>query len=129
MKRMHGGKAMTWKKQADDHGESGDRNGQDRPDDPTSDYLWDALEQNWPSILKAYRLCQDQDLGPVVLLYDMQEKRVYGYRFPEFKEDMAEAARQALQEQQDRAASEGKLLVFVRDNEKRRLVSVSMVPE
>jgi hypothetical protein len=112
---------MARKKQA------GQGNGQDRPGGPAGDHLWDALVENWSHILRAYRLCEHR--GPIIVLYDIQEKRVYVYPFAAFKADMGEASQRSLQEQQDRAVSERQFVVFVRDNEQRRLVSFSVDPE
>ena len=62
------------------------------------------------------------------MLYDIQEKRVYAYPYLEFKEEMSEASQRSLEDQHERAIREGKFVVFVRDNEQRRLVSFSMDP-
>lgn len=117
---------MARKKQADKGG-PGRQNGQDRSGVPAPDHLWDALVENWPYILKAYRLCEAR--LPVVVLYDIQERRVYAYPYLEFKAEMGEASQRSLEELHERAVREGKFVVFIRDNERRRLVSFSMDPE
>ena len=117
---------MARKKQAGKAG-PGQRNGQGRSDVPAPDHLWDALVENWPHILKAYRLGEGR--GPIIVLYDIQEKRVYVYPYPEFKAEMSEASQRSLEELHQKAIREGKFVVFVRDNEQRRLVSFSMAPE
>ena len=53
-----------------------------QPDTPASDYLLDAARENWPSILAAYRCFEDR--RPVVL-YDIQERRVYVYLYAGFR--------------------------------------------
>jgi hypothetical protein len=98
----------------------------DRPGVPDSDYLLDAAEANWPHILRMYRLFEDRR---PVMLYDLQERRVYAYPYPEFKEEMSERSQRSLEEQYEKAGREGKVVVFVRDNDQRRLVAFSMALE
>jgi hypothetical protein len=90
---------------------------------PEPDYLQEAVEENWPHILMAYR--QFEDKKPVVL-YDIQEKRIYVYPYADFLSDLSEKSRLTLKDQYERAIQGNKIVVFVRDNEQRRLVSFSM---
>ena len=90
---------------------------------PESDYLLEAAEQNWPHILMAYR--QFEDKKPVVL-YDIQEKRIYVYPYADFLSDLSEKSQLTLKDQYERAIRDNKIVVFVRDNEQRRLASFSM---
>ena len=99
------------------------RRDQDRPANPESDYLLEAAEENWPHILTAYR--QFEDKKPVVL-YDIQEKRIYVYPYADFLHDLCEKSQITLKDQYERAIQDSKIVVFVRDNEERRLVSFSM---
>jgi hypothetical protein len=98
----------------------------DRPGVPDSDYLLDAAEANWPHILRMYRLFEDRR---PVMLYDLQEGRVYAYPYPEFRAEMGERSQRTLEDQYERAGREGKIVVFIRDNDARRLVSFSMAAE
>ena len=93
------------------------------PANPHSDYLLEAAEENWPHILVAYR--QFEDKKPVVL-YDLQEKRIYVYPYADFLRDLGEKSQITLKDQYERAVQNNKIVVFVRDNEQRRLVSFSM---
>ena len=95
-------------------------------DVPNSDYLLDAAQENWPYILAAYRRFEER--RPIVL-YDLQERRIYVYPYPEFKEDMSERSQRSLEEQCEKAGREGKIVVFVRDNDEKRLVAFSIAPE
>ncbi len=88
-----------------------------------SDYLLDAVEDNWPHILMAYRQCAEQK--PFVL-FDIQEKRIYVYPYAEFLSEMSEESQLTLKDQYERAIEDNKIVVFVRDNEQRRLVSFSI---
>lgn len=93
---------------------------------PESDYLLEAAEDNWPHILMAYR--QFEDKKPVVL-YDIQEKRIYVYPYADFLSDLGEKSQLTLKDQYERAIQDNKIVVFVRDNDQRRLVSYSMTNE
>jgi hypothetical protein len=93
---------------------------------PGSDYLLDAAEANWPHILRLYRLCEDRR---PVMLYDLQEERVYAYPYPEFKAELSARSQRALEDQYEQACRGGKVVVFVRDNDARRLVSFSVAAE
>jgi hypothetical protein len=99
------------------------RRDQDRPANPESDYLPEAAEENWPHILTAYR--QFEDKKPVVL-YDLQEQRIYVYPYADFLRDLGEISQITLKDQYGRAVQDNKIVVFVRDTEQRRLVSFSM---
>jgi hypothetical protein len=87
------------------------------------DYLLQTAEDNWPYILAAYQRFEDKK--PIVL-YDIQEARIYVYPYPEFKADLSERSQRSLEEQYEAALRDNKVVVFVRDNEQRRLVSFSM---
>jgi hypothetical protein len=63
------------------------------------------------------------------LLDDIQERRVYVYPYAGFSEELNERSRQTLKGPYERAVRENKFVVFVRDNEQRRLVSFSMDAE
>lgn len=90
---------------------------------PESDYLLEAAEENWPHILTAYR--QFEDKKPVVL-YDLQEQRIYVYPYADFLSELSEKSQLTLKDQYERAVRDNKIVVFIRDNERRRLVSFSM---
>jgi hypothetical protein len=94
-----------------------------QPSDPEPDYLLEAAQENWPHILAAYR--QFEDKKPVVL-YDIQEQRIYVYPYADFHRDLSEKSQVTLKDQYERAIQDNKIVVFVRDNEQRRLVSFSM---
>jgi len=85
--------------------------------------LLEAAEENWPHILAAYK--QFEDKKPVVL-YDIQERRIYVYPYADFLRDLSEKSQIALKDQYEQAIRDGKIVVFVRDNVRRRLVSFSM---
>jgi hypothetical protein len=100
--------------------------GSNRPDTPASDYLLDAAEENWPDIVAAYKRFEDKK--PVVL-YDLRERLIYVYPYAEFSRDLSEKSQLTLKDQYERAVRDNKIVVFVRDNERRKLVSFSMDSE
>jgi hypothetical protein len=97
--------------------------GQSHPAKQGSDYLLDAVEDNWPLILMAYRKCEEKER---IVLYDIQKKRIYVYPYAEFLGEMSEESQLTLKDQYERAIEVNKSVVFVRDNEQRRLVSFSI---
>src|SRR5258708_6797080 len=97
--------------------------GQSHSTKQESDYLLEAVEDNWRYILMAYRQCAEKN--PIVL-YDIQEKSIYLYPYAEFLGEMSEESQLTLKDQYELAIENNKIVVFVRDNEQRRLVSFSM---
>lgn len=90
---------------------------------PASDYLLEAARKFWPYILATYK--QVEDKKPVMLL-DIQEERIYAYPYAEFSNELSEKSQRSLKEQYEQAIQDNQIVVFVRDNEQRRLVSFSM---
>jgi hypothetical protein len=60
-----------------------------------------------------------------VMLYDIQEQLIYAYPYREFKADLSQRSQATLEDQYRRAVADNRMVVFVRDNEQRRLVSYS----
>ena len=87
------------------------------------DYLLDALSEYWEHVVVAYK--QLEDKRPI-MLYDIQEKQVYAYYYEGFKSEMSVESQLSLTEQYEQAAAAGQMVVFVRDNDKKRLVSYSL---
>jgi hypothetical protein len=87
------------------------------------DYLLDVVHEQWNNILFANK--QYEGRKPIVL-YDIQEKRVYVYEYEGFKSELNPRNQEGLAEQYEQALRENKIVVFVRDNEQRRLASFSM---
>lgn len=88
-------------------------------DDP----LFDAMCEHWEHVVTAYR--QFEEKRPIVL-YDIQEKRIYVYPYADFKNEMSPKSQVSVAEQYDQAGVVGKMVVFVRDNDAKRLVSYSL---
>jgi hypothetical protein len=60
------------------------------------------------------------------MLFDIQEKRIYAYGYEGFKSELSAESQVTLAEQYDQPQRSGKMVVFVRDNENRRLASYSI---
>ena len=89
----------------------------------SDDYLLNAALEHWDMILRAYKLHEGHK--PVVL-FDIQEQRIYIYPYKDFKEELSPGSQASLQDQYERAITTNKIVVFVRDNVNRRLVSFSL---
>lgn len=85
-----------------------------------NDPMLAPVVEHWEQIVAGYK--QFEDKRPVVL-YDMQEERVYLYPYEDFKNDMSPKSQVSLAEQYELAGKLGKMVMFVRDNEAKKLVS------
>lgn len=61
-----------------------------------------------------------------VMLFDIQEQRVYAFPYKEYRDELSERSQASLTRQYERALTNGDVVVFVRDNEKEKLVSYSL---
>jgi len=66
-----------------------------------------------------------EDKKPVMLL-DIQEQKIYAYPYNDFKSEVSKRSQIQLEEQYEAAILNNEMVVFVRDNEKRDLVSYSL---
>ncbi|MFL5339215.1 MAG: hypothetical protein ACJ8F7_03525 [Gemmataceae bacterium] len=90
---------------------------------PNSDYLLAAVREQLPNLQTIYRDFEDK--RPVLLL-DIREEQIHAYPFAAFSRDLSEPSQRTLREKYEKADREQQIVVFVRDNAKRRLVSVSV---
>ena len=86
------------------------------------DELEDVVYENEADIRMMYRRFAEHR---PVMLFDIQEQRIYAYPYAQFSEELSLASQQALLQQYGQALQENQMVVFVRDNEERRLVSFS----
>ena len=87
------------------------------------DPYWEVVQSLMQDILTIYELYREKK---PVMLFDMQEHRIYVYPYREFKNDLNERSQRLLQDQYERAMTDDKIVVFVRDNDARKLVSYSV---
>ena len=87
------------------------------------DPYWEVVQSLMQNILTIYE--QYREKKPV-MLFDMQEQRIYVYPYLEFKHDLSERSQRLLQDQYEQAMTDDKIVVFVRDNDARKLVSYTV---
>ena len=90
---------------------------------PKSDYLLDAAHRSWDDILAAYQIWADKK--PVMLL-DIQKQHIYAYPYAEFRNDLNDKSQRCLEAQYETAVRDNKMVIFVRDNERKRFISFLM---
>src|SRR5262249_46103685 len=83
--------------------------------------LDDAAQNFLPHIIMFYKRFEDK--RPVMLL-DLQSQKIYAYPYQEFKDELSERSQVMLAADYEKAIAKNKVVVFVRDNETRRLVSM-----
>jgi hypothetical protein len=66
-----------------------------------------------------------EDKKPVMLL-DIQEQKIYAYPYNDFKSELSKRSQIQLEEQYEAAILNNEMVVFVRDNKKKELVSYSL---
>src|SRR5687768_2893102 len=93
-----------------------------KTNEPRDEFLEIALEQ-YENILMMYKLFEDKK---PVMLFDIQEQRVYAYPYHNFRAEMNERSQRMLKEQYEQAQADGKIVVFVWDNLKQKFVSYSL---
>jgi len=84
---------------------------------------WDAVGEQWNNILGLYKRFEDKK--PVILL-DIQEQKIYAYPYNDFKSELSKKSQIQLEEQYETAILDNEMVVFVRNNEKKDLVSYSL---
>jgi hypothetical protein len=80
------------------------------------------VQESWDTVVRAY--VDFQEKKPVILL-DIQAAKVYAYPYRDFLADLSPQSQKLLKQQYKEAVEKGEIVVFVRDNEKRKLVSCS----
>jgi hypothetical protein len=86
------------------------------------DEYWECIQEYWPTIHRAYSDFADR--RPIILVV-IDEARVYAYPRDEFKKELSARSQASLDEQCTAADSRGEIVVFVRDDTNRKLVSYS----
>ena len=87
------------------------------------DPYWKVVQALMQNILTIYE--QYREKKPV-MLFDMQEQRIYVYPYLDFKNDLSERSQRLLQDQYEQTMANDKIVVFVRDNDERKLVSYTV---
>jgi hypothetical protein len=92
-----------------------------RQKDSPNDDLVEAAEAVLPHILMFYKRFEAK--RPIMLL-DLQSGRIYAYPYQESEADLSERSQGMLATDYEKAIAQEKIVVFVRDNETRRLTSI-----
>ena len=87
------------------------------------DPYWRVVQEQYDNLLDLYR--QFAKERPV-MLFDIQEQRGYAYPYLEFSADLSQKSQISLASQYRDACGDGQMVVFIRDNVERRLVSYSV---
>jgi hypothetical protein len=85
-----------------------------------SDPYFEAIQEQWQNIRGLYLTYRNK--SPIIL-YDLQEKKIYAYPYKQFKAELSKKSRELLEHDYKSASVCGSMIVFVRDNVERKLVS------
>ena len=88
-----------------------------------SDPYFEAIQEQWPNLRGLYMAYGSKK---PIILYDIQEKKIYAYPYKEFKEDLSKKSQESLERDYKSASVLGSMIVFVRDNVERKLLSYTM---
>lgn len=88
-----------------------------------SDQYYSAIQEQWTNIHGLYIAYGSKK---PIMLYDIQEKKIYAYPYEEFKAELSERSQLSLEMDYKTASARGGMIVFVRDNMERKLVSYVM---
>lgn len=96
------------------------------PEMDDREYLVDMARQRESSILGFYR--QFATKNPVMLL-ELPEDKIYAYPYQEFKNSLSERSQKILEEEYQEALAHKLIVVFVKDNQRRKMISFSIDEE
>lgn len=82
----------------------------------------DVVSQHWSLIVMLYEQYASEK---PVMLFDIQEQRIYALPYPEYRAELSKRSQASLKKQYERALANNEIVVFVRDNEEEKLVSYS----
>src|ERR1700730_6511801 len=88
-----------------------------------SDPYLKAIEEQWQNIRALYMTYEKKH---PIILYDLQEEKIYAYPYKEFKAEMSKQSQASRELDYKSASTHGRMVVFVRDNIERKLVSYTM---
>jgi len=88
-----------------------------------SDPYFKAIQEQWPNIRALYMTYESE--RPIIL-YDVQDHKIYAYPYKEFKAEMSKKSQASLEHDYESASVLGSMVVFVRDNIERKLISYTM---
>ena len=81
-----------------------------------------AVEMHCLDILEMYLLYEEKK---PVMLFDVTEGKIYAYPYKKFKKELNESGRMSLTKQYDDALRGDQFVIFIRDSQKKKLISYS----
>ena len=90
------------------------------------DALFDAACERADDILQLYR--QFAEKWPVMLL-ELPSQRIYAYPYLEFKNTLSDRSQKMLEKEYTEAVAHHKVVVFVKDNDREKMISFSVDEE
>ena len=88
-----------------------------------SDPYFIAIQEQWVNIRGLYMMYERKK---PIILYDIQEDKIYAYPYKEFKAELSKKSQASLEHDYKSASTTGRMVVFVRDNRERKLVSYTI---
>jgi hypothetical protein len=88
--------------------------------------LLDAACERADDILQLYR--QFAEKKPVMLL-ELPSQRIYAYPYLDFKNTLSERSQKMLKKEYTEAVAHHKIVVFVKDNDREKMISFSVDEE
>ena len=85
-----------------------------------------AGDERAGDILMCYRRFADKK--PVMLL-ELPSQKVYAYPYLEFKNTLSERSQKMLEKEYQEAVANNKIVVFVKDDDRRKMISFSVDEE
>jgi hypothetical protein len=90
------------------------------------DDLLDAARERAGDILMFYKTFAEKK--PVMLL-ELPSQKIYAYPYLEFKNTLSERSQKMLEKEYQDAAAHNQIVVFVKDNDRRKMISFSVDEE
>jgi len=88
-----------------------------------SDQYYSAIQEQWSNIRGLYMAYGSKN---PIMLYDIHENKIYAYPYKEFKAELSESSQASLEIDYKSTSISGGMIVFVRDNIERKMVSYVM---
>jgi hypothetical protein len=88
-----------------------------------ADPYWKILREKWPYIQRLYETFAEKR---PVMLYDIQNRRIYAHPYEQYRLELSDRSQASLKEQYEHAIANGMLVVFIRDNKKKKLRSYTV---
>ena len=88
-----------------------------------SDSYLEAIQEQWLNIRGLYMTYASKK---PIILFDIQEQKIFAYPYDEFKAELSKKSQASLELDYKSASMSGSMIVFVRDNVERKLLSYTM---